>query len=124
MKIDPNVLMPRIDRKPWGYEEIWHVEGSPYVLKRLYVFADKRLSKQYHRVKDETIVLLSGHAEIEIDDRVVKLMPNQAIHVPPRTVHRIHAVHHDAILMEASTNELDDVVRLEDDYSDQERSAC
>ena len=107
--------------KPWGKEEIW-AETPKYVGKYLYIDRGHRLSKQYHEKKEETIRVISGILILEIGDgphhRVLHLEPGETYHVAPLTVHRFGAdVHDDVVLVEVSTPELDDVVRLSDDYS-------
>jgi mannose-6-phosphate isomerase len=105
--------------KPWGHEEIW-AETSKYVGKYLYIVEGHRLSRQYHEKKEETIRVLSGHLHLEIgsgDDLSVKtLYPGDVFHVSPGTIHRFCAVEDDVVLVEVSTPELDDVIRLSDDY--------
>ncbi|HKB77085.1 MAG TPA: cupin domain-containing protein [Myxococcales bacterium] len=104
--------------KPWGYELIWAHTGR-YVGKILHVRAGHALSLQYHRSKDETIYLLAGRLELQtgegtaLDSRV--LAPGESFHIPPGLRHRMVAVE-DSDVLEASTPELDDVVRLEDRY--------
>lgn len=108
----------RVD-KPWGYELIWgHTED--YVGKILHVEAGQALSLQYHQVKDETMYLLSGEIELEIGDheselRKHVLQPGQSVHLPPGRRHRLTARRTSDVL-EVSTPEIDDVVRLDDRY--------
>jgi mannose-6-phosphate isomerase len=109
--------MRRVE-KPWGYELIW-AEGKTYVGKILHVTAGHRLSRQYHQIKEETMMVLSGEVEIELGQgeglsrRVLR--PQESIHIPPGTVHRLIAIT-DVDVVEVSTPELDDVIRLEDSY--------
>lgn len=108
----------RID-KPWGYELVWG-HTQEYVGKILHVEAGHALSLQYHEVKDETMYLLSGELEIEIgdhEDALQKhvLQPGQSVHLPPGRRHRLTARSTSDVL-EVSTPQLDDVVRLEDRY--------
>ena len=104
--------------KPWGHE-IWWAKTERYVGKILHVTAGHALSLQYHNVKDETIYLLSGKLlfEIEVDGKLVgrEMATGEAVHITPKTVHRMTAIDASDIL-EASTPELHDVVRLEDRY--------
>jgi mannose-6-phosphate isomerase-like protein (cupin superfamily) len=105
--------------KPWGYELIW-AHTDLYVGKILHVNQGEALSLQLHRVKDETMYVLSGRVAMEVGeaaDRLqrIELSPGQAIRLPPGTVHRVTALE-DADLLEASTPHLDDLVRLEDRY--------
>ena len=104
--------------KPWGYELIWaHTER--YVGKILHINRGESLSYQYHVVKDETIRLLSGLLEmdLEVDGQrsTIRLSPGECLHIVPGMKHRMTAVESCDVL-EVSTPELDDVVRLEDRY--------
>lgn len=108
----------RID-KPWGHEIIW-ARTDRYVGKILHIEAGQALSLQYHQVKDETLCVLSGTLQLEIgasEDRleVLRLVAGDSIHVPAGTRHRMTAIVACDVL-EASTTELDDVVRLADRY--------
>jgi mannose-6-phosphate isomerase len=104
--------------KPWGYELIWaHTER--YVGKILHINKGESLSYQFHRVKDETIRLLSGLMEMDVESqgarRQLTLKPGDCLHIVPGMKHRMTAVE-DCDVLEVSTPELDDVVRLEDRY--------
>jgi mannose-6-phosphate isomerase-like protein (cupin superfamily) len=107
----------RVD-KPWGYEIHW-AHTDRYVGKILHVTAGHALSLQYHEVKDETIYLHAGVLlyEIEIDGVLTKreMRPGDAMRVTPKTVHRMTAIE-DCDVLEVSTPEIHDVVRLEDRY--------
>jgi mannose-6-phosphate isomerase len=106
--------------KPWGKEEIW-AETPKYVGKYLYINSGNRLSRQYHNQKEETIRVLSGNLllELGVDGNLTQmtLKAGEIYHVVPKTVHRFCATIDDVVLVEVSTPELDDVVRLQDDYS-------
>lgn len=104
--------------KPWGYELIWaHTER--YVGKILHINKGESLSYQYHRVKDETIRLLAGTMELDVEvnraRQTLKLKPGDCFHITPGTKHRMIAID-DCDVLEVSTPELDDVIRLEDRY--------
>jgi mannose-6-phosphate isomerase len=108
----------RIVEKPWGHEIIWaHTER--YVGKILHINKGESLSYQYHVVKDETIRLLSGTLEMDIETsgerRKLRLSPGECLHIVPRMKHRMIAIE-ECDVLEVSTPELDDVVRLEDRY--------
>ena len=105
---------PRIVDKPWGREE-WLVVGERIVMKRLIVRAGHRFSLQRHRVKEEAWLFVTGAGSLRIGDDVLQIEPGMVVHLRPDTVHRIEATE-DLELIEASTPELDDVVRLDDDY--------
>jgi mannose-6-phosphate isomerase len=104
--------------KPWGHELIW-AHTDRYVGKILHIKKGESLSYQYHRVKDETIRLLSGAMEIDLETQGVRtrasLQPGDCLHIVPGMKHRMIAVE-DCDVLEVSTTELDDVVRLEDRY--------
>ena len=109
--------MRRIE-KPWGHEVVW-AETPRYVGKLLHIAAGHRLSRQYHERKDETFLVQSGEMDLEIgqgaDAHVRRMKARDSYHCAPRTVHRMVAVT-DVDVIEVSTPELDDVVRLEDAY--------
>lgn len=115
----------RID-KPWGYELIWG-RTDRYVGKVLHIEAGTRLSLQYHRVKDETIYIQSGEMELVIVEhgkrKSLVMKPGDFKRIPPGTTHRMIATT-TCDVFEVSTPELDDVVRLEDDYGRQEPEAA
>lgn len=105
--------------KPWGHELVW-AHTDRYVGKILHIRRGEALSLQYHERKDETIMVLSGAIElVHFCDgetpRTIKLEPGQTFHIPPGLRHRMIAVD-DTDIVEVSTTELDDVVRLEDRY--------
>ncbi len=108
----------RVD-KPWGHELIW-AHTDRYVGKVLVIETGRRLSLQRHEVKDETILVRSGRLQLSLegDDGVVRdeeLGPGEHRHVATGRIHRYTAIER-CELIEVSTPELDDVVRLEDDF--------
>ena len=105
----------RVD-KPWGYE-LRFARTDRYAGKVLFIRAGSQLSLQYHDVKDEAFYVHSGTLELVIgrDQAVETLQAGEARRIAPGTVHRFRAVT-DTLLFEVSTPELEDVVRLEDDY--------
>lgn len=110
----------RIVQKPWGHEEIW-AETDRYVGKYLHINANNRLSRQFHERKEETIRVLKGTLLLEIgsgsDIQRKYLEIDEVFHITPGTIHRFCATDEDVLLVEVSSTELDDVVRLNDDYS-------
>jgi len=108
----------KIVQKPWGHEEIW-AQTDKYVGKYLVINPGKRLSRQYHLKKEETIRVLSGELHLETGDEktLTILVPGDIFHVSPGVIHRFGADSLQTVLIEVSTPELDDVVRLEDDFS-------
>lgn len=105
---------PRTVPKPWGREE-WLVVGERIVMKKLFVSAGYRLSLQYHEHKEEAWLVISGRARVRHGETISVAGPGKVVHLPPRTIHRIEAIE-DLEILEVSTPELDDVVRLEDDF--------
>jgi len=108
----------KIVEKPWGHEIIW-AHTDRYVGKILHIRKGECLSYQYHRVKDETIRVLSGILDLDLERdgerEKLRLAPDESLHIVPRMKHRMIAVE-DCDVLEVSTPELDDVVRLEDRY--------
>jgi len=107
----------RVD-KPWGYE-LRFIRTDRYAGKVLFITAGSQLSLQFHETKDEAFLVQDGELELVLgkgsEQRVELLKPGEAWHVSPGTVHRFRAVT-DTTLFEVSTPELEDVVRIEDDY--------
>lgn len=106
--------------KPWGWEEIVDL-NSHYCIKHLFINSGRRLSKQYHVRKTETLMLTEGEAELTLGvgsaERVVPMVLSQPFAISPGTTHRVRATGpQGALILEVSTIELQDVVRLEDDY--------
>lgn len=105
--------------KPWGYELIW-ARTDRYVGKVLHVRAGHALSRQYHNVKDETLFVLRGEIRLVLEHpgqpaEMLTIKAGGSVHLPPKTIHEMEAVV-DSDLLEASTPELDDIVRLKDRY--------
>jgi mannose-6-phosphate isomerase len=105
-------------RKPWGHETIW-ARSERYVGKILHINAGQELSVQYHKKKDETIYLLAGEMVYRVGEgetmEDVRLGIGEAFRNTPGTVHQMVALT-DCDVLEVSTPELDDVVRLSDKY--------
>lgn len=118
--LDRFAAEPKRVQKPWGHELIWS-KTDRYAGKILFVKAGESLSLQFHKVKDEAWYVLSGRAELELGapgERVLNreiVAAGAAFHFPPGTVHRLTAVE-DTTILEVSTPQLEDVVRLEDRY--------
>ncbi len=113
--------IPRRVDKPWGHE-LWWARTDRYVGKLLHVKKGESLSLQYHNVKDETILIQSGRLLFETGEpgqdgaqRRVEMVPGDVFHITPGTLHRMTGLE-DTDIVEVSTPELDDVVRLEDRY--------
>jgi mannose-6-phosphate isomerase-like protein (cupin superfamily) len=121
---------PKTVEKPWG-REIWFADQAAYAGKILEVRKGCRLSLQYHERKTETLYLMSGRMRLTF--RAVApgetpsaaaitpadqfdWLPGQTVHIPVRTIHRFDALE-DSILLESSTPDLTDIVRLQDDFA-------
>ncbi len=108
----------RVVPKPWGREEIF-AENERYAGKLLYISAGQSLSLQYHERKDETLYVLEGEVVLLVgtEDRMqeMTLSRGQSIRITPGMRHRMRA-EKPCVLVEVSSPELDDVVRLEDSY--------
>ena len=115
----------RIVPKPWGHEIIW-AHTDRYVGKILHITAGHALSVQYHERKDETVYLLRGELSYRVDSgeglRDVGLKAGESFRITPGTVHQMEAIT-DCDVLEASTPDLDDVVRLSDRYGREGTSA-
>ena len=118
--LDRFAFEPRRVEKPWGSELIWAVSDA-YAGKMLFVTAGGSLSLQFHREKDESWYVLEGRAEVELaaagekGTAIEVVTPGAAFRFTPGTVHRLRALE-DTVILEVSTPQLDDVVRLEDVY--------
>lgn len=109
----------RIIEKPWGKEEVIEINDR-YMMKKLTMWKDHRCSIQYHKIKCETIYVLSGKLRIyfgpsmdALESRVYG--PHETITIVSGVIHRMEGVE-DSVYLEASTPEMNDVIRLEDDY--------
>lgn len=105
--------------KPWGYEDLIHV-GESYMFKKLFMKSGEACSLQYHARKHETVLVHSGELLVSVGASVeqmedVVLVPGDFVVLEPGVIHRMSAIE-DCIYFEASTPELEDVVRLEDLY--------
>jgi mannose-6-phosphate isomerase len=116
--------LPRRVDKPWGWELIWALTDA-YAGKLLFVRAGQALSLQYHERKDESWYVQSGRAALELGHvgstgvggelTEREIGAGDVFHFVPGTVHRVRALE-DTLIVEVSTADLDDVVRLQDDY--------
>jgi mannose-6-phosphate isomerase len=110
--------LPYRVEKPWGYELIW-ARTDRYVGKILHIEPGHVLSLQYHNQKDESIYVLGGEIVLRIQqgDTLIerRMAQGAAFHIQPKVIHQFEAVV-SSDLLEASTPEIDDVVRLKDRY--------
>jgi mannose-6-phosphate isomerase len=111
---------PRKIEKPWGWELLW-AQTDDYVGKILFVRAGASLSLQFHREKEESWYVQEGRAELQLGDAGQAVLssevvgPGACFHYSPGTVHRVTALE-DTTIIEVSTPQIDDIVRLEDRY--------
>lgn len=109
----------RVD-KPWGHEKIW-AHTDRYVGKVLVIEPGKRLSLQYHEKKDESVLVVRGTLRLHLENdrgevEILDLGAGEHRRIPTGRTHRFEAVDEPVELVEVSTPELDDVVRIEDDF--------
>ena len=109
-----------IVQKPWGHEVHFALVDGLYCGKALHVTQGHALSLQYHEVKEETVSVQTGRLLFEVGEHEdsmesFELLPGESVHLTPGTRHRMTALE-DTIVLEASTTQLTDVVRLEDRY--------
>jgi quercetin dioxygenase-like cupin family protein len=110
-----DVKKPKIVEKPWG-REIWVAENKKYAGKILEIKKGTRTSLHYHKVKEETMYVFEGEMRVrDKDDREKVVKKGESITLKPNEVHRLYAVE-DLKILEVSTPQLDDVVRVADDY--------
>ncbi len=120
-------MMKKIIEKPWGYEEVI-VHTDKYVMKKIFIKAGHRLSRQFHVKKDETVYVNGGVLHLDFSENdgesnILKLYEGSSWRIKPKTVHRFCAPPDtNVVLIEVSTPELDDVVRLSDDYGRHNRA--
>jgi mannose-6-phosphate isomerase len=117
---------PRHVEKPWGWELVW-AETDAYAGKLLFVRAGEALSLQYHVVKHESWLVREGRALLELGGsdgalETLEIAAGDALTFEPGTMHRVTAVE-DTLIIEVSTPQLDDVVRVEDRYGREGTSA-
>jgi mannose-6-phosphate isomerase len=120
---------PEVDRripKPWGHELIW-TQTERYVGKLIVIEAGKRLSLQRHVHKDESILVISGRMVLSLENAdgtidEIEMGPGDHCRVPTGRIHRFEAIELTEVV-EVSTPELDDVIRIEDDFGRQGTSA-
>lgn len=121
------VTAVRRQDKPWGHEELFALVDGKFCGKAIHVGEGHALSLQYHEQKEEVISVQSGRLRLEIglsEDELeaFELLPGESVHLLPGVRHRVTALV-DTVMLEASTTQLHDVVRLEDRYGRQGTSA-
>lgn len=106
---------PVAQEKPWG-GEVWLIFTKRYALKIMYFEKGKRFSLQKHKVKEESWLVLAGHPVITLSKKKFQAKPGMVFHCAKNTIHRIEAIKDDAQVLEVSSPELHDAIRLADDY--------
>lgn len=118
-KMITGIESPQVILKPWGWEKLW-ANTDKYAGKMIHIYPGHQLSLQYHEIKDETIYVLSGVVKAYSTKYEVEHVMSEGMcwRIYPGAVHRFAAPKNGppVVLLEVSTPELDDVVRLEDDY--------
>tara|TARA_X000001382_G_scaffold111681_1_gene88629 strand:+ start:132 stop:467 length:336 start_codon:yes stop_codon:yes gene_type:complete len=108
-----------IVQKPWGHEQIW-AKTDKYVGKMLVINPGQRLSLKYHEKKEETLFVIEGMLQVwnTEDDNLYSLYgTGSTFHVVPNQVYRLGAGDEMVKLIEVSTPDMEEAVRLKDDYS-------
>jgi mannose-6-phosphate isomerase len=123
---DASGSVTRRVEKPWGHELVW-AETERYAGKILVIETGRRLSLQYHERKLESIRVLSGRLRLHLEDaagemQILELGPGECRLVPVGRRHRFEAIER-VELFEVSSPELDDVVRVSDDFGREGSSA-
>ena len=109
-----------VGERPWGTEDLLAVVTKQFSVKRLFIKKGNKGGLQYHRLKDEVAILISGQMLIRYDagDGVLRekiLGPGQTAHFQPGLVHQEEALT-DCEIIEASTPHFNDRVRVEEEY--------
>lgn len=104
----------KIVNKPWGHEK-WIVRTDKYVLKEIFMKAGCKSSLQYHKVKEETNYIIKGRAVVTGIEGG-KLGKGGSFTILPHEIHRVEALT-DLTMIEVSTPEVDDIIRIMDDYN-------
>ena len=105
----------KIIKKPWGHEIIIE-NNNKYLFKKLYMKKNARCSLQYHKFKVETIYVISGLLEIQINNKFHKLGKGEFLTIKNKVKHRMKALKNNTFYTESSSPHPNDVIRLEDDY--------
>lgn len=113
------IQIMKIIKKPWGSETVIEI-NKKYLLKKLFMKKNHRCSLQFHNYKKETIYVLKGKLKIITGTNKNKLKSKiftkgQSITIRPKVIHRMEAIT-DSLYLEASTPQMQDVVRIVDDY--------
>ena len=107
-----------VHEKPWG-RELWYAVAPGYLGKIIEIDKGHRLSLQFHKVKHETVYTLKGRFFLQLGTEKRVMNQGSVAVIPPGTVHRFEARYGKVVLLEVSTPEAEDVVRLADDYGRQ-----
>ena len=112
---DINIENKKIIEKPWGREYLLDLTDK-YAFKRLEINKDKNISKQYHVLKEETWHIIEGYGQAIINGKYYDVKPGMTFSIPRKMIHQIKALSNKLVLIEASTIELNDVIRLGEDF--------
>ena len=122
-KIDESIIFPMahsVGERPWGTEDLIALVSNQFSVKRLKIKAGNKGGLQYHRLKDEVAIIISGKMLIRYDlgDKVLRekfVEAGDVVHFPPGLVHQEEAIT-DCEIIEASTPHFNDRVRVEESY--------
>lgn len=105
----------KVVEKPWG-QEVWICLNDDYCFKKITVNGGHKTSLQYHNTKRETIYIVCGSATFTKEAKTFFVCPGDIINLEPGVVHRVEAGTNGVVFFEVSTPQVDDVVRVQDDY--------
>jgi mannose-6-phosphate isomerase len=108
-------MKPKKVIKPWGWE-LWFAHTRHYVGKIIFIKKGHRLSLQFHRQKHETIYTQKGTWLLIAGSKRRRMKSGDFAVIPPKKIHRFCSPYGDVQLLEVSTPQVKDVVRLHDDY--------
>lgn len=118
LTIDGGNVSPTKSEKQWGFETLFAVT-SRIALKQVTIKPREALSRQFHSVKDELYLVIEGRGQLELGreaEIVHELSLGDVVHIPPKTIHRLVAADEGIVIIEASTPEVTDIIRLDDRY--------
>ena len=109
-----------LGRRPWGKEILLALIPKTLSLKYLKIKKGNKGGLQYHHLKNECGIVISGKLLVRYDLgngnlKNVILTKNKSFHFPPGLVHQEEALT-DVEIIEASTPHFNDRVRVEKKY--------
>lgn len=101
-------------KKLWGYEKIL-ISTPLYACKELHLVEGAQCSLHYHKIKDETFLVMEGEVVIELEGKIHNMKVGDKLHIKPYELHRFYATTPTAIILEVSTEDL-----VEDSYREED----